>query len=656
MYYHINYTRKEHFVNDQNGFQHKKRGPIYGIAHLFKSSLIVCSLTKLFAKLYRAILCSFIGSIFTSYDKVNASFDSSAIASSVNHGSIKKIERSKSFKNGFAVRMESSVLLDALERANKTLLRLSLSSYGILLFSFGFYVSIVYAIKYFAISAEIADASDLIIGITAVAISLLLFISKQSLAEAAASSRIINAVLFELCGVRRGEVDEAAKLEAETYVGVPFIIGMLFGVSSFMISPKLIIVTLAFIAMFVLATRSPEAATVLIFLILPFAQTMQLAVLMCVIFFSFIIKYLSGRRMIKLSMLDIPIFVFAMMTLSGGFITESGDSLKQALLYMCFILGYYLVKVMFRSAAFVNRAMFAISISATIVSIIGIMQYFIGSPSDIWQDAALFSTINGRTVSTFENPNVLGEYLITSIPITMALSSCVKKKNMAFALAVSSLLEISCLVLTWSRGAWLGIIIAGAFTLFLVSKRWLVAGVLSLPIAAAGVTCLGGNVISRFTSILNFSDSSTSYRINIWKSSLKMIGDRLLYGVGVGESAFNTVFPYYAASGITSAFHSHSLYLQITAETGIFSLIIFLTIVFIFVQKALSFAKKALSRRNRAFALGIFCSVTAFLLQGFTDHVWYNNRIYLLFWLVMGLFAAHINQSKESSEENNIRA
>lgn len=643
-------------MNDQNGFQHKNRGPIYAVLHLLKISIIVSSLTKLFAKLYNAILHSFFGSIFTSYDKANAVFERSASASMINHGSMKKIERTKGFKNTFAKHMESSVLLAALKNADNILFRLSLSSYGILIFSFGFYVSIVYAIKYFAISSVSAPQIDLVIGIAAIVVSLFLFTSKQSLAKALLSSKIIDAVFFDLLGVRRGDIDEASKLGSESYVGVPFIIGMLFGVSTFMVSPKLILVALLAVSIVTLALRSPEAATVLIFLVLPFAKTMQLAALMCVVLFSFFIKYLSGRRIIKLSMLDVPIFTFAMITLSGGFITESSDSLKQALLYLCFISGYFLVKVMFRSENFVNRALCAISFSSAAVSVIGIMQYFIGSPSDIWQDGALFSEIKGRTVSTLENPNVLGEYLIIAIPITIALASCAKRKHLSFSFFVTACLDIACLVLTWSRGAWLGLIVAGAFTLFIVSKRWLVAGLLCLPAAAAGVTCLGGNIISRFTSILNFSDSSTSYRINIWKSSLQMIKDRLFCGVGVGESAFCSVFPYYAASGITSAFHSHSLYLQITAETGIFSLLIFLVIIFIFAQKSLSFAKRSLTKRNRALALGMFCSVSAFLLQGITDHVWYNNRIYLLFWLLIGLAAAHINQSRESSSENNSRA
>lgn len=42
----------------------------------------------------------------------------------------------------------------------------------------------------------------------------------------------------------------------------------------------------------------------------------------------------------------------------------------------------------------------------------------------------------------------------------------------------------------------------------------------------------------------------------------------------------------------------------------------------------------------KLFSAAGFCGILAVLLQGVTDYVWYNYRIFLLFWLIIGLTAA----------------
>jgi hypothetical protein len=41
-------------------------------------------------------------------------------------------------------------------------------------------------------------------------------------------------------------------------------------------------------------------------------------------------------------------------------------------------------------------------------------------------------------------------------------------------------------------------------------------------------------------------------------------------------------------------------------------------------------------------------------MQGVTDYVWYNYRIFLLFWLVVGLGVAHIYTAKNTDEESEV--
>ncbi|MBR7162189.1 MAG: hypothetical protein IKD07_07220, partial [Clostridia bacterium] len=94
-----------------------------------------------------------------------------------------------------------------------------------------------------------------------------------------------------------------------------------------------------------------------------------------------------------------------------------------------------------------------------------------------------------------------------------------------------------------------------------------------------------------------------------------------------------------------------NLYLQIAVEMGAFALAIFVAFILLYAQFSFSFCKSAMSRSNKSVCLGIFCGVLAILVQGMTDYVWYNYRIFLLFWMVVGLGFAHVYAAKNTEEE-----
>ena len=132
-----------------------------------------------------------------------------------------------------------------------------------------------------------------------------------------------------------------------------------------------------------------------------------------------------------------------------------------------------------------------------------------------------------------------------------------------------------------------------------------------------------------------------------------MLEDIGLYGIGIGEGAFKKVYPIYALAGIEAAPHSHNLYLQIAVEMGVFALLFFFVFIFMFTQFSFSFCKNAMSRSNKLLCMGIFSGVAALLIQGLTDYVWYNYRIFLLFWVIVGLGVAHVYTAKNTEEESD---
>ena len=119
-----------------------------------------------------------------------------------------------------------------------------------------------------------------------------------------------------------------------------------------------------------------------------------------------------------------------------------------------------------------------------------------------------------------------------------------------------------------------------------------------------------------------------------------MAADYALTGIGVGESAFDRIYPYYSFAGIEKAPHAHNLFLQLFIEVGIFGFIVFLALLICLFQSGFSLAKHGADKEVRLIGCGALCGVLAALVQGMTDYVWYNYRVFFVFWLLIGFVAA----------------
>ena len=146
-------------------------------------------------------------------------------------------------------------------------------------------------------------------------------------------------------------------------------------------------------------------------------------------------------------------------------------------------------------------------------------------------------------------------------------------------------------------------------------------------------------VISRFTSIGNLTDNSTSYRVYIWIGTLAMLKDYWLCGIGPGDGAFNMVYPAYSYKGIVAP-HAHNLCLQIVCDAGIAALGVFLLLLFVYFRMLCSAMSREKDPASRLLQIAFTAGVCGFLVQAMTDYSFYNYRVMFLFWAVLALGAA----------------
>ena len=69
-----------------------------------------------------------------------------------------------------------------------------------------------------------------------------------------------------------------------------------------------------------------------------------------------------------------------------------------------------------------------------------------------------------------------------------------------------------------------------------------------------------------------------------------------------------------------------------------------------FFAKAFTFLKNSDDRSSKIIVGALVCGILAFLAQGLTDYVWYNYRVFALFWMLFALCVATI----KSTERENL--
>ncbi|MEG6584022.1 O-antigen ligase family protein [Dendrosporobacter sp. 1207_IL3150] len=301
-----------------------------------------------------------------------------------------------------------------------------------------------------------------------------------------------------------------------------------------------------------------------------------------------------------------------------------------------YIFIYYLVINNVHSLGQIKRIIWTVLSSAAVVTLYGFYQYFHGVDisSLEWVDGEQFPDLKVRVFSTLKNPNLLAGFLVMTMAVACGLGcKAVKIKTRMLFFGLFVLLGI-CLGLTYSRGAWVSVAFVIGVYGILYNKKilWLL---LLAPIALV----LGHDALTdRIMSIFNPTDTSSTLRMALWESTIAMISDKPLLGIGWG--AYWLVYPQYdffIQDAKTTIFHAHNMYLNIAAEIGIPGLMVFLAIMYGHIKTALTIFDDTNERWLAGLLLGLVSALIGLAVSGFTDFIMFNIQMSMLFWLFNAL-------------------
>lgn len=556
--------------------------------------------------------------------------------------------------SSFAKKILKNPIVGFFDRLNTLFSRIYIKSYSTIILSFGILTLLLCVLSYIFTEGAPLPLPGLLTGGISVILSIPgLFIDKP-LAAVLASSRFLSAFLFDFLCIKRVRSSEDSERVLPTYLCI--FIGIILALPGLFIPPYLPLIIIAVAVYLGLSLSSPEFSFMLTLLLLPIIPALphSSTILLCLVLIclvSFLSKVGLGKRILHFEQYD------ALILLSGAFILISGifnkgfESFENALLLITLLGGYTLAGNLTVNKRLADNAVNMIIISSIPTGVWGIASYFLKPLNLSWIDKSFVGVISGRAASTFGNPNVFSVFLIVAIIFSITYALDRSRGALRILYFLSSIINILSLLLTFTRGAWVAIILAAAAYFVLHFKK--IPKILLIPLALSPLAIFAFKpFVSRLLSIFNLADSSISSRLSIWRSAIEMLKDNLFVGVGIGSASFNEEFVKYAESGAEWAPHSHNLFLELACQGGIFLALIFAFLLLVRLRHIASYKPyikgSSLTSPITMTGLAIF-SLVSF---GCTDYIFYDCSMFFLFWVVFGIGSATLRISKREFEEN----
>lgn len=327
-------------------------------------------------------------------------------------------------------------------------------------------------------------------------------------------------------------------------------------------------------------------------------------------------------------------------------------------LFLMFFL-YFNVASFINSGIYLKKSFAALTFKwlENILIFIMIQDTFLNKPKRLWIAILIFLSVSGLIAidgifqqftkidfirhrkwclmtASFRNRNDFGAYLVPIMLMVITLLFFARLKKQYLYKSILSLLGILlsiCLILTFSRGAWLGFF-TGLFLLTVFSKKkkkifymliCMIMVFISIPIL-------------RLRVIDSFQPGGDAFRFStLWPVAISMIKENPFLGKGVGT--FMAHFSKYPTN--LNPQYAHNCFLQIWAETGIFSLLSFLLFAGLLLYQGI----KKVRRDSDTVLLGLVSGVSGFLAHSFFDTNLYSLQLATLFWILMGMISAKVS-------------
>jgi O-antigen ligase len=244
----------------------------------------------------------------------------------------------------------------------------------------------------------------------------------------------------------------------------------------------------------------------------------------------------------------------------------------------------------------------------------------------------------GRVRGFYGSPNNLALYLGRVLPLVVAFAVWGRRGRRRWAYAAAGLVIVGAIFLTYSRGAWIvGVPVSLLFLAAFRGRRTLAVTVGVLVVVAVVVLLAVG--AGRLTSLLDTDAGTTFFRLQLWRSSLSMIGDHPLLGVGLDNFlyAYRSVYVLPTAWAEFDLSHPHNFVFDFWLRLGIPGLAVIIWLLVVFFRRGWVLYRQLSDEDVQLLVLGLMAGMVNFVAHGLVDNAFFLVDLAFVFMLMLAL-------------------
>jgi O-antigen ligase len=176
----------------------------------------------------------------------------------------------------------------------------------------------------------------------------------------------------------------------------------------------------------------------------------------------------------------------------------------------------------------------------------------------------------------------------------------------------------------------------------------LIVTIVVLAVLAVGLLLVLGT--GRLTSLLDTTEGTTSFRLQLWQSSLAMIGDHPLLGVGLD----NFLYAYRSHYVLPTAWeefnlsHPHNFVLDFWLRLGLPGLLVLGWLLAGFFRRGWPAYRHLPEGADRLLILGLMAGMVNFIAHGLVDNAFFLVDLSFVFMLMLALIIHHATCSTDT--------
>ena len=373
-----------------------------------------------------------------------------------------------------------------------------------------------------------------------------------------------------------------------------------------------------------------------------------MGILICICLYKLIVCRENYFRNTKLVYCYLPFMLCILLSTLKSM--EYSLSVKEVVRWLELILIYFLTINLINDDKKLIVILYTMILATVMVSVYGVVSYLVGVESAYGGRSEVFSF--------FGNTNPLAGYVNLIIPVVfgMLLVSILLWKRIA--LGIFTILSIVAWFLTFSKTAWLSLVLTVILIFFLTKVKRKVALLLVTLFTVFTITFLSSNIKDDLTGRLRLHTirGTVEERFGFYPLGFNMVKNDLIFGIGIGNYHLlidnfiqkNAVLMQNDLRSVLVNTHLHSLYLQIFVETGIMGMSAFAFWLVCVIKYLVSSLRSLERSRDYGLLVGLVGGVIVYLFNNLTD-ILVVHGIHLQWDIILGL-AMVLIQFRESEK------